>query len=372
MNRRFLEGKRVAVANSTMTHSARGGEKEVALRHIRALKEAGAYVIYVTNYHNRATASEFVLEADEVVDVKIRPLSPLWCRDLVTFWRFWWLRLDVDILVAHDFPASILCRKAGTTVYYSHAPNRIAYEWHRYRDRVHVGLRWLGACWSWLFRVVDRRIVRPRIEAYMVNSRDVQEKLFRAYGVDAVIISPGVDMPADGDISFEFVLSASRLHKEKEVDKVIGAARSLPHVDFVIAGDGPERQALEMMASSLPNVWFVGRMDQEGLASLYRRCLCVVNASKEEALGMVALEAQAYGKMVIGVRGDGMLEYAGKRTCILLNGNSPEVLAAAIDALWHDVPGVEAMVPSCKQFALGFSWEEHCRKFLDVIREVSS
>ena len=60
----------------------------------------------------------------------------------------------------------------------------------------------------------------------------------------------------------------------------------------MIAGEGPDRERLERLASGLNGqVEFAGRVDDERLADLYARCLAVYYAPVDEDFGMVPYEA---------------------------------------------------------------------------------
>ena len=68
----------------------------------------------------------------------------------------------------------------------------------------------------------------------------------------------------------------------------------------MIAGDGPDRERLERLASPLNGqVEFTGRVDDERLADLYARCLAVFYAPVDEDYGMVPFEAFLSEKPVV-------------------------------------------------------------------------
>ena len=68
----------------------------------------------------------------------------------------------------------------------------------------------------------------------------------------------------------------------------------------MIAGEGPDRERLERLASGLNGqVEFAGRVDDERLADLYARCLAVYYAPVDEDFGMVPYEAFLSAKPVV-------------------------------------------------------------------------
>lgn len=100
--------------------------------------------------------------------------------------------------------------------------------------------------------------------------------------------------PANGLLSRARVLCVSRLEYYKGVHLLIEAARSLPHVDVTIAGDGGDRAYLEQAALDLPNVRFAGF--QRNLQALYESAdIFVMPSLGPEGLPITSLEAMSRG-----------------------------------------------------------------------------
>jgi glycosyltransferase involved in cell wall biosynthesis len=96
----------------------------------------------------------------------------------------------------------------------------------------------------------------------------------------------------------EHALVASRLAPEKGVDTAIAAcaAADLP---LVIAGDGPQRAALELRARGTRTT-FVGRVGARQLARLRAQAgLAIVPSRSAETFGLAAAEAMAAGLPVV-------------------------------------------------------------------------
>jgi glycosyltransferase involved in cell wall biosynthesis len=70
-------------------------------------------------------------------------------------------------------------------------------------------------------------------------------------------------------------------------------------------GDGPEMKWLRKTAGK--NVEFLGEVSESQLRSIYARCRALLFAADED-FGMVALEAQSYGRPVICFGKGGSLE----------------------------------------------------------------
>ena len=105
------------------------------------------------------------------------------------------------------------------------------------------------------------------------------------------------------------VLALGRLHRNKAFDVLIRALPSLPGVHAVIAGDGPEREALEALARQsgvADRVVFPGwRPDT---AALLAGCDALACPSRHEPLGNVVVEAFAASRPVVAAAADGPRE----------------------------------------------------------------
>jgi glycogen synthase len=108
---------------------------------------------------------------------------------------------------------------------------------------------------------------------------------------------------------------------------------------LTIAGDGPERAALEKQAADLQlqsHVHFVGQQQGEQLARLLRQHhILVVPSLWREPFGIVALEGIACGCVVVGSAGGGLAEAIGPCGVTFPNGDAA-ALARTIARLLAD------------------------------------
>lgn len=128
-----------------------------------------------------------------------------------------------------------------------------------------------------------------------------------------------------------------RLSAEKGVNTLLEAARrtSLP---VRIAGDGPERRALERNAP--PNVRFLGYLDRIGIERFYDGCrFLVVPSLSFEGFPMSVVEAMATGRPVIGSAIGAIPEIIDHgETGFLFDPGNVQELANRMSALWEN-PG---------------------------------
>lgn len=138
------------------------------------------------------------------------------------------------------------------------------------------------------------------------------------------------------------VLLVGRIVPHKGVEHFVEAARYLPDVPFLVAGEGSSLEAMKRLAASFgveDRVRFLGRVSQENLPRLYAACDVFVlpSVSRLEAFGIVALEAMASGKPVVVADIPGVREVIEDgREGLLADPVNPQDLAEKIRALLAD------------------------------------
>lgn len=122
-------------------------------------------------------------------------------------------------------------------------------------------------------------------ESFRLSSRKVQVV---GHGIDTDFFSPDPSM-----LRGAHLLSAGRLMPSKHHDLVIRAAAAA-HRPLRIAGEGPERAALETLKREVgADVQFLGGLTQRQLRDEYRSAAHFVHASDTGSMDKVILEALA-------------------------------------------------------------------------------
>lgn len=106
---------------------------------------------------------------------------------------------------------------------------------------------------------------------------------------------------------------------------------------LLIAGEGDDRMRLEAKAAPLDgSVSFLGRVSDEALATLYRRCAFFVMPSRDEGFGLVFLEAMRAGRACIGGVGAAAEVIEDGVTGLVVDPGDPEQVLKAILSMFRE------------------------------------
>ncbi|MEO8004049.1 MAG: glycosyltransferase family 4 protein [Betaproteobacteria bacterium] len=168
------------------------------------------------------------------------------------------------------------------------------------------------------------------------------------------------------------LLSVGHLIPLKGHDIAIRALKLLPDLDLVIAGDGPERNALASLAQELAlgdRVSFAGSLPQMELRHYYAAADALVLASSREGMANVLLESMACGTPVIATAVGGSPEVvAAPAAGLLMKARTPEALASAVRKLLTSPPARAAT----RRYVEGFGWDATTAGQLELFGRILS
>ncbi len=206
------------------------------------------------------------------------------------------------------------------------------------------------------------RVIPSAVDALALAARRGREETRQAEGAAAGCVCA-------------LVLAA--LVRRKGLDVLLEALARAPLRDapltLWIAGEGPERSALEARAAALgleSRVRFLGR--REDKADLLAACDLLVRPSRREGLGVAALEAMACGRAVVASRVGGLADAVVQgRTGLLVAPEDPDALADALARLTRDSElraRLGAAGPG--RIAEGFAAAQMCDAYARLYREL--
>ena len=198
--------------------------------------------------------------------------------------------------------------------------------------------------YRWLFGRIDRGIavsnsIREAVLAYSTDGAErwsvihngIDPRQFRRR------VDPGVKRREVGlDPSAAVVGVVARLSREKGVDVFLRAAaqvsEEIPNIDFLVVGDGPQREALEALAHELRltgQVVFLGR--RRDVPEILAALDILVVPSREESFGLAALEGVVAGVKTIAADVGGLREVLGDApSVVFVPPDDPQALAGAV------------------------------------------
>ncbi|MEK7540249.1 MAG: glycosyltransferase family 4 protein [Patescibacteria group bacterium] len=243
---------------------------------------------------------------------------------------------------------------------------------------------------KWVLSSAQSVIANSRYTANLVEQLGVSPKKVTILPLGPHI-QPSLDMQIDytwlGSLGIEprdtVVLCAARLVRRKGIDQVIQVWPEVKKkfdkpLKLVIAGDGPDRTRLEHLASvsgQQTSIIFTGAVSDEQLKQLFARAYCFVLPTREEpggdveGFGIVFLEANAFGKPVVGGKSGGVPDaIVDGLNGYLVEPNSLPMLLKAILSLLEHPELAEKMGLQGKQRVLSqFNWETNVRLLAEQI-----
>ena len=223
-------------------------------------------------------------------------------------------------------------------------------------------------------RSIDRDAAR-RPDVLVANSTAVAQRIERFWQREATVVHPPVDTGfhrPDPRVEREgFVLYAGRVVPYKRPDVAVAAA-DRAGVPIVVAGEGRAVERCREVAG--PGATFLGRVDDDVLRDLYRRCAALVLPGEED-FGIVPVEAAACGAPVIGLAAGGTLDTVRHGSTGLLVDVAPEApFAETVDAFAEAIASLgETRFDPCdsRAWAERFSAERFLERMGDVCATVS-
>lgn len=166
------------------------------------------------------------------------------------------------------------------------------------------------------------------------------------------------------------LLSVGLLIERKRHHLTIEALAHLPGHTLLIAGEGPERSALEALAARLGvdgRVRLVGPVPHARLPLYYTAADVMVLASSREGWANVLLESMACGTPVVATPAWGSREaVAAPEAGVVIDEATPEALASGIRRVLADPPDRAAT----RAYAERFGWNETTEGQLALFRRV--
>ena len=335
-----------------------GGAEIQALEWARRLA-ARHRVTVVTRRHPASQPEREVREGFEVIRLR---------RSALPLWRTWsdLHQIDRTISTLTPKPDLLLCFQtfvsglAGVRV--QRRQGIPAVVWIRGEMEYCLGA-------SWRARLLGPNTWRTAA-GVLVQTEEIRLSLLRELRERAPTLEPavaehlevvpnGVELPLGPLARGRRVLCVGRLIENKGIDTAIKAVADVG-AELTVAGDGPERPALEALAREIGlKVRFEGMVSRERLQSLYREAKCLVlSARRGEGMPNVLLEAMAYGVPVIATPIAGIRDLViDNHNGLLVPPNNIQALSTALRRLEVEPGLTDRLGRAARETAAAFNWD---------------
>jgi glycosyltransferase involved in cell wall biosynthesis len=275
------------------------------------------------------------------------PGSRRWHRHLLPLYPVALEQFDLSsydlVLSAEAGPAKgVITAPRTCHICFCHSPMRYLWDmYHAYCAETGLGRlrRLVFSLSSHYVRLWDLASAQ-RVDYYIAISNHVAARIQKYYGREAKVIYP--PLRVDGYISEEtddYYLVVSRLVDYKRVDLAIEACNRLKR-NLRIVGDGEQYNNLKKIAG--PTIKFLGFVGDEQLRFEFARCRALIFPGEED-LGATPVEAQSFGRPVIGYARGGVLE--------TVNGVRPgERVKRSHGGVFFDRPDPESLMDAILAF----------------------
>jgi glycosyltransferase involved in cell wall biosynthesis len=277
----------------------------------------------------------------------------------------------VDITESDGHPVDLaICTKWPS--YVVKHPNKVTWLVHQFRQIYD----WYGTPLSDFTNMPEdvrvRRIVQDMDRNTLAESRkiytisyNVASRLRRYNGLEGTALYPPIrsGLKLEPGPYGDYVLSLGRLDAAKRVDMFLDALSHAPGVKAVIAGTGPDLDALKKQAQRLgiaKRVEFVGFVGDEEASRLYTNARAVYFAPVDEDYGYGAVEAlQAARPVITTTDAGGVLEFVEDEDGVtgLVSAPDAEAVARSLMRVWGSAEDAKRLGVEGQKRVAEITWD---------------
>lgn len=262
-------------------------------------------------------------------------------RHQMVLWKFRKLNLAKkydQYIISGDWAMSAAVNH-HPNIWYVHSPLNEIWQWKNYvrKNLLRAWQRPVFDVWVILNRFLTKKYSK-KVDNWVCNSMNVQNRIQKFYDEEAVIINPPVYVSKHKDAGKrDFWLSVNRLQKHKRIELQIDAFKELPNEKLIIVGSYEkgasqfEDYKNKIEGKKPLNVKILNWVSDEDLVDLYSKCKGFITTSRDEDFGMNVVEAMASNKPIVAPNEGGYKEsIVNNKNGILINDISCEKIIEAI------------------------------------------
>jgi glycosyltransferase involved in cell wall biosynthesis len=169
-----------------------------------------------------------------------------------------------------------------------------------------------------------------------------------------------------------YVLLLGSRAKHKNIEVVLRQAEGLDGagIDIVVVGAASSVFSTGAASFQRPNIHYAGYVNDDDLAALYERAICLAFPSKTEGFGIPPLEAMALGCPVICSNIPSLVEVGGEAAVYVGPDDESGWKTAIVDLSLSDNLRAEMAANGRKRASL-FSWKRSAQAYLDEMLSLS-
>jgi len=225
---------------------------------------------------------------------------------------------DYDLVISNTsrFSHNVITKPTTIHISYMHSPGRMFWMTNEYFKAESYGFlkpfKKLGRSFLFPFLAYERMLdytSAQRIDAFIANSEEIKKRISKYYKRDSVVVYPFIDvskLSTTKHTSEDYFLIVTRLVAWKRVDLAINACLK-NNLKLKIVGDGSDRARLEKIADKSPLIEFLGAAPDSDKIPVLQKCKALIQTQHED-FGIVPIEANAAGKIVLAYGRGGVLE----------------------------------------------------------------
>jgi glycosyltransferase involved in cell wall biosynthesis len=211
------------------------------------------------------------------------------------------------------------------------------------------------------------------VRTYLRRSRSID---IVAFGVDTAQFSPAPQRPL-----VPYIGTVRGLEPKYGIDVLIESLPRVfsyhPSVEVDIAGEGPQREALQRRIADLgieDRVHLHGQIAHADVPAFLRSLSIFVNPSRQESFGVAAAEAQACGLPVVATNVGGLPEVVlDGKTGALVPPEDPEALASTLAAFLASPEWCSRLGAAGRQWIVErYRWETNVDQMVRIYEEVQA
>jgi glycosyltransferase involved in cell wall biosynthesis len=372
----------------------KGGIEKVILETIKRSRHQ--WTIYTSHYDSANTYADF--KNYEVIELAKIPVTRDICSVLKAAFIILRQKIDLekfDVLMVHTDGLSDFINFRNNNkplVCFCHTPLRILFDKDyrsTYLANKGIGVHIFLGLFSWPFRLASK-FVWNRYSFVVANSGEVKKRILEGglWSAEKLrILHPGIDFRAikPSYVYEKYYLVPGRIMWTKNIELAIEAfilfvknQKGLDGFKLIVAGSlhfknhAYYEKLIDLSRQANGRIEFRINISDEEYYRLFDRCYAVIFPSFNEDWGIIPIEAMAYAKPVIAVKGGGPKESIEDKITGYLCENDSSIFAHRIENLAGNSQLAREMGKNGRERSQKYDWEIFVENIDALVQEIGT